>query len=440
MSMPITALAPSTPMAPAGSSTPASDSTAPSFAAVLAASPAVADAAAPASTETKLGQGAKDTAPQIDPFTAAALANLLVTPAPIATPTTVVPAAGRPTDTQLAAGPVAAGGPPAAAPAAAPGTTIATAGPGTTGATPAGTAGAQAPIAPPAVPPAVLTPTTDAGPSEPSAPPIPVTPPTTLPSGEPTDALPTGTPPVNPGTVPGPKAADAKTPDTSTSDAPASVSSASVSAASASSAPVSVASDTAALAAASAATTSAATSSTVAATVAQLAMAPSVTQAAAVQIGTPVNAQGAALSTAPEPVHHQVASALLNLRASGDGTTNVVVALHPAELGQVNVHVRLANGAMTVQLASGSDATLSTIRAALPDLHQELRNAGLPNVNVSLDQPTSNAAGQQDRRGSAEQRAPTAQPGDSWSTTADTPTRPNGSSRQRTSAGLDRLL
>lgn len=100
---------------------------------------------------------------------------------------------------------------------------------------------------------------------------------------------------------------------------------------------------------------------------------------------TPPPTTAAAPPAPPAPVHHQVATALLGVRSQGEGTHQLQLALHPAELGQVNVHVRMVDGAMSIALASGSDSTLDSLRAALPELRAELRAAGLAQVTLSLD-------------------------------------------------------
>jgi hypothetical protein len=47
---------------------------------------------------------------------------------------------------------------------------------------------------------------------------------------------------------------------------------------------------------------------------------------------------------------------------------------------------------MSIALASGSDATRDTLRAALPDLHHELAKAGLQDISLSLDTSTSDTS------------------------------------------------
>jgi flagellar hook-length control protein FliK len=87
----------------------------------------------------------------------------------------------------------------------------------------------------------------------------------------------------------------------------------------------------------------------------------------------------------PNPVAQQLVTPLLRLRSGGDGSHSLTVALHPAELGPVNLHVRLAGDVMTIQLASTNESARDALRDALPQLHQELQAAGLPSAGLSLE-------------------------------------------------------
>lgn len=130
---------------------------------------------------------------------------------------------------------------------------------------------------------------------------------------------------------------------------------------------------------------------------------------------------------------------MLNLRASGDGTHSVAVALHPADLGPVNLHVRIVDGAMAISLASANGATLDSIRTALPELRQELRQAGLPDVKLSLDLTAGEFTGQQDPHDAPGQLRP-----NSFDTggalAPNTPLRWASPSRPPANIGLDRWL
>jgi flagellar hook-length control protein FliK len=159
----------------------------------------------------------------------------------------------------------------------------------------------------------------------------------------------------------------------------------------------------------------------------------------------PTSATGPSAAPPPAtraPVHHQIAEPLLALRVSGDGTHRLNIELHPADLGMVNVEVRLHDGAMSIAIASGSTATSETIRAALSDLHRELDVAGLSNVAVSVDtagpQAHSGHAGPREQAGTAR---PTSGSGPR-SATGPEPTTAPRSVRNRSAdlAGVDRWL
>jgi flagellar hook-length control protein FliK len=84
----------------------------------------------------------------------------------------------------------------------------------------------------------------------------------------------------------------------------------------------------------------------------------------------------------PPQLTQQVAGPVLSLRTAGDGNHQLTIALHPAELGPVNVHVRILGDSMTIQLASSSADAHDALREALPQLRQELQAAGLHNVDL----------------------------------------------------------
>lgn len=108
------------------------------------------------------------------------------------------------------------------------------------------------------------------------------------------------------------------------------------------------------------------------------------------------------------PLSRQVAGPVLALRAGGDGSHQLIVALHPAELGPVNLNVRITGDLMTIQLASTSESVHDTLRDALPQLRSELQAAGLSAVALSLDLTSDGSAGAfADRRqGAADPSAP----------------------------------
>jgi flagellar hook-length control protein FliK len=155
-------------------------------------------------------------------------------------------------------------------------------------------------------------------------------------------------------------------------------------------------------------------------------------------ISQPAPAQSATanLPTASQlPVSQQLAGPVLSLRTAGTGSHQLIIALHPAELGPVNLHVKILGDSMAIQLASTSEGAHDALREALPQLRQELQAAGLGNVDLSLDlggAPSGNhaQAGNQTQAGG--------QPEAGYQTEQPVKTTPRRSTT--TESGLDRWL
>jgi flagellar hook-length control protein FliK len=64
----------------------------------------------------------------------------------------------------------------------------------------------------------------------------------------------------------------------------------------------------------------------------------------------------------------------------------LTVHLHPDDLGPVSVVAEVRDGGVSVQLASGSAAGHEALHEALPQLRQELVDAGFTNCNLDLRQ------------------------------------------------------
>jgi flagellar hook-length control protein FliK len=140
----------------------------------------------------------------------------------------------------------------------------------------------------------------------------------------------------------------------------------------------------------------------------------------------------------PQPVAQQLAAPLLRLRAGGDGSHTLTIALHPADLGPVSVHVRLIGDAMTIQLASASESAHDVLREALPQLHQELQAAGLSSAGLSLQLSGQGADGS--TGSAAHPQLPRPMP-DTPTGTADLPAAGKETRRPRTAeSSLDRWL
>jgi flagellar hook-length control protein FliK len=138
-------------------------------------------------------------------------------------------------------------------------------------------------------------------------------------------------------------------------------------------------------------------------------IAPSTTEAPAedapdtVDVAAPVNHPSAHPSAAParevikpeivtgprphvpsSPVE-QVVKAVAPLRKLADGTHNVVLELHPAELGTVRVELSLDRGMVHLGLHADVEGTGHLLRAALPELRHQLGAAGLTAGRVAVD-------------------------------------------------------
>ncbi|HUW78794.1 MAG TPA: flagellar hook-length control protein FliK [Candidatus Nanopelagicaceae bacterium] len=80
---------------------------------------------------------------------------------------------------------------------------------------------------------------------------------------------------------------------------------------------------------------------------------------------------------APVSVAAQLAPQVASLTSGPDGTHQITVLLHPADLGQVQVVVELKDGTINLQLAGSHDPAREALIGALPDLRRELIDAGL---------------------------------------------------------------
>jgi flagellar hook-length control protein FliK len=168
-------------------------------------------------------------------------------------------------------------------------------------------------------------------------------------------------------------------------------------------------------------------------------------------VSAPLPYSASQQTTGQQPVAHQLTGPVLSLRAAGDGSHQLTITLHPAELGPVNVHVRIVGDSMAIQLASASEGAHDAMREALPQLRHELHAAGLSGVDLSLELGTagSDASANQNGLGSsgnpADQRGgqrDSASQGGSIATAQDVNPAPSRHDRPGsvTDSGLDRWL
>jgi hypothetical protein len=85
--------------------------------------------------------------------------------------------------------------------------------------------------------------------------------------------------------------------------------------------------------------------------------------------------------TAAHPVSpaEQLAPALLTLAKTADGSQQMTVRLHPADLGMVQVRIASAvSGTTQIEIIAENPATLLALQRDQPQLHRTLDDAGIP--------------------------------------------------------------
>lgn len=142
-------------------------------------------------------------------------------------------------------------------------------------------------------------------------------------------------------------------------------------------------------------------------------------------------------SALPQPALLQPAlsGALLRLRDSADGSYQLRVSVHPADLGVVDVVATISHGSLAVTLSCPDHAARSAVADALPQLRQQLTDTGFTGVDVGLGAP------QQEQRQPAptgHREAPDAPAGRTRAEALATPT--TATRRANPRAALDRWL
>ncbi|MFB9182022.1 flagellar hook-length control protein FliK [Dactylosporangium sucinum] len=108
----------------------------------------------------------------------------------------------------------------------------------------------------------------------------------------------------------------------------------------------------------------------------------------------------------------QIGMVLTPLRKGADGVHRMTIHLEPGELGAVSIVAEVRGGAVAVQLQAGSDAGRAALQAALPDLRQDLQQAGFGGCDLDLHQQSSPQGNQPQHfsgwqpEGRSQQRAP----------------------------------
>jgi hypothetical protein len=120
----------------------------------------------------------------------------------------------------------------------------------------------------------------------------------------------------------------------------------------------------------------------------------------------PANATAPAQTTVavPDP-QPALTAALGRLRVGADGTQQLSVQLHPADLGSVNVTATITGGTLSVTLACNDAAARAAVAAALPALHHQLGTAGFTGVDVQFGGPSQQTPqqAQQQQQGAQQQ-------------------------------------
>jgi hypothetical protein len=159
------------------------------------------------------------------------------------------------------------------------------------------------------------------------------------------------------------------------------------------------------------------------------------------------NAAASATTTVPVPdPQPALTSALARLHVNGDGTQQLSVQLHPAELGAVSVTATISNGTLNVTVACADQAARAAVTAALPSLHHQLSAAGFTGVDVNFGGPSQQAPQQHaDPRGtgggySADGARDTGPSGVGSATASSARASARLHAHDAGNAGLDRLL
>jgi len=112
-----------------------------------------------------------------------------------------------------------------------------------------------------------------------------------------------------------------------------------------------------------------------------------------------------AATAAPVPVATQLAAHLSNFRGRADGSYETTLTLHPADLGKVSIRIEVLNGTVAIHAMGAQAATVDALRDAMPQLQQELSDAGLNLIGSQVSQQ-SGQGDQSAERTPAQESAP----------------------------------
>jgi flagellar hook-length control protein FliK len=114
-------------------------------------------------------------------------------------------------------------------------------------------------------------------------------------------------------------------------------------------------------------------------------LAPGLATAPAAALNAPGGTAPAQAPALPSPAQ-QVAMLLTPLRRGPDGTHRLTIELNPDNLGPISVVAEVRGGAIAVQLHGSTEAGRAALHAALPELRQDLLDAGFGACSLDLQQ------------------------------------------------------
>src|SRR3546814_7508948 len=97
----------------------------------------------------------------------------------------------------------------------------------------------------------------------------------------------------------------------------------------------------------------------------------------------------------------QLANRVGTLSQRPDGEYDLTLQLEPADLGRLELRVRMEGGLVHIQLGAHAASTTEAIRAALPELREALADAGLSagSLDVGTHTGQSESGASRDRLG-----------------------------------------
>lgn len=119
----------------------------------------------------------------------------------------------------------------------------------------------------------------------------------------------------------------------------------------------------------------------------------------------------------------------------------MTVALHPADLGAVQVHATLHDGVLNVTVACADEASRHAVTAALPDLHAQLGGSARIDVQIgSGAQSQAGSGGRTPDESPVLDRGGNAANGSAGDGSAPPPVQPTTPVGSRGDGGLDRWM